>query len=96
MFSRSKPALHGHCGKVIHSAIVELFCSYQRTIVVTFVEETKAGYIRGSVNIPLSLFIDSGTKQMKSADAIRAVFKEAGVDLDTVSIVAMCGHGELC
>ena len=33
---------------------------------------------------------------MKPADAIRAVFKEAGVDLDTVSIVATCGHGELC
>ncbi|KAK2186263.1 hypothetical protein NP493_207g01043 [Ridgeia piscesae] len=59
----------------------------------TLIDETKSGYIKGSVNIPLSLFIDSGTKQMKPADAIRAVFKEAGVDLDTVSIVATCGHG---
>ena len=61
-----------------------------------FVEGIKSGHIRGAINIPQPLFIDSGTNQMKSADAIRAVFKEAGVDLDTVSIVASCGGGELC
>ena len=60
-----------------------------------FVEEIKRGHLKGAVNIPLSLLIDSDTKQMKSADAIRTVFKEAGVDLDTVSIVATCGCGEL-
>ena len=76
---------------------MELFGSYHITWFVSrFVEEIKRGHIKGAVNIPLSLFIDSGTKQMKSADVIRAVFKEAGVDLDTVSIVATCGRGELC
>ncbi|KAK2186258.1 hypothetical protein NP493_207g01015 [Ridgeia piscesae] len=55
--------------------------------------EIKSGHIKGAVNIPLPLLIDSGMKQMKSADVIREVFKEAGVDLDTVSIVASCGGG---
>ena len=83
------------CGKVINSAVVDVFVSYQITLSVSrFVEEIKRGHIKGAINVPLSLLIDSGTKQMKSADVIRAVFKEADVDLDTVSMVATCGCGE--
>jgi len=53
----------------------------------------QAGHIPGSLNLPFSAFMDPerhGT--WRDADAIRAVFAEAGVDLAR-PIVSSCGSG---
>ncbi|KAI0228199.1 3-mercaptopyruvate sulfurtransferase [Lamellibrachia satsuma] len=56
-------------------------------------QDIKPGHIKGSVSIPFTLLIDSNTKQMKSADAIGEVFRNAFVDLENTPIVATCGAG---
>ena len=59
----------------------------------TFVD-IKPGHVKGAVGIAFTELIDPDTKQMKSADAIREVFKSVGCDLDQKPVVAMCGSGE--
>ena len=61
--------------------------------VLPFVD-IKPGHIKGAVSIAFTELIDPDTKQMKSADAIREVFKSVGCDLDQKPVVAMCGSGE--
>ena len=60
---------------------------------LTFVD-IKPGHVKGAVSIAFTELIDPDTKQMKSADAIREVFKSVGCDLDQKPVVAMCGSGE--
>jgi len=54
-------------------------------------QECAAGHIPGSKNIPYGRFFEAdGT--WKQAEAIRAVFEDAGLDLDR-PLVATCGSG---
>jgi thiosulfate/3-mercaptopyruvate sulfurtransferase len=51
----------------------------------------RGGHIPGSMNVPFdTLFNDDGT--YKSADAIKAVFADAGIDL-AKPVIATCGSG---
>jgi len=52
----------------------------------------RSGHIPGSRNVPFDLVTDPATKQLKGAEALRAVFAEAGVPLDA-RIVTSCGSG---
>lgn len=52
----------------------------------------RRGHIPGSRNVPFDLVTDPATKQLKGAEALRAVFAEAGVPLDA-RIVTSCGSG---
>ena len=56
--------------------------------------DIKPGHIKGSISIPFTILIDPKTKQMKSADTIRELFKNYTGDLDDITVVAMCGSGE--
>ncbi|XP_065906813.1 thiosulfate sulfurtransferase-like isoform X1 [Dysidea avara] len=51
-----------------------------------------SGHMIGSYNIPYGKFLRSDTKTMKSAEELKIVFQEAGVDLDK-PVVASCGSG---
>lgn len=52
----------------------------------------RRGHIPGSRNLPFDRVTDPQTKQLKSADALRGLFAEAGVPLDA-KIVTSCGSG---
>ena len=52
----------------------------------------RQGHIPGSHNVPFDQVTDPQTKQLKSAEELRALFKGAGVTLDK-PIVASCGSG---
>lgn len=51
----------------------------------------KSGHITGSRSVPFATLLDE-TSKMKSPDALRVAFRNAGVDLDG-PIVASCGSG---
>jgi thiosulfate/3-mercaptopyruvate sulfurtransferase len=52
----------------------------------------RRGHIPGSRNLPFDLVTDPQTRQIKSAEALRHLFDQAGVRLDR-PIVASCGSG---
>jgi thiosulfate/3-mercaptopyruvate sulfurtransferase len=52
----------------------------------------RRGHIPGSRNLPFDLVTDPQTKQLKDAEALKALFAEAGVPLDAM-IVTSCGSG---
>lgn len=52
----------------------------------------RRGHIPGSRNVPFDLVTDPQTKQLKSPEALKQVFDEAGVPLDA-KIVTSCGSG---
>jgi thiosulfate/3-mercaptopyruvate sulfurtransferase len=52
----------------------------------------RRGHIPGSRNLPFDRVTDPRTRQLKSADELRALFEEALVSLDR-PIVASCGSG---
>lgn len=52
----------------------------------------RSGHIPGSHNLPYDRLTDPATKEIKSAEALTALFREAGVDLDR-PIVTSCGSG---
>lgn len=56
--------------------------------------DIKPGHIKGAISIPFTILIDPKTKQMKSADTIRELFKNYTGDLDDITVVGMCGSGE--
>lgn len=51
-----------------------------------------SGHMTGAFNTPFTDFINADSKTMKSADKLREVFQQAGVNLDK-PMVAMCGSG---
>ncbi len=52
----------------------------------------RSGHIPGSHNLPYDSLTDPETRQIKSAEALAALFREAGVALDQ-PIVTSCGSG---
>ena len=52
----------------------------------------RAGHIPGSLNVPLTALINPEDKTLKKGDALRAVFKDAGVNLDK-PLATTCGSG---
>src|SRR6516225_54812 len=52
----------------------------------------RSGHIPGSRNLPYELVTDPGTRQLKSADELTRVFRDAGVALDR-PVVTSCGSG---
>ena len=52
----------------------------------------RSGHIPGSRNLPYELVTDHDTRQLKSADELTRLFRDAGVVLDR-SIVTSCGSG---
>ncbi len=52
----------------------------------------RRGHIPGSRNLPFDQVTDATTKQLKSADELRRLFADAGVDLGR-PVVASCGSG---
>jgi len=52
----------------------------------------RSGHIPGSRNIPYELVTDPGSRQLKSADELTALFRDAGVALDR-PVVTSCGSG---
>jgi len=52
----------------------------------------RSGHIPGSRNLPYELLTDPGTRQLKSADELTRLFRDAGVALDR-PIVTSCGSG---
>lgn len=52
----------------------------------------RRGHIPGSRNVPFDLVTDPQTKQLKNAEALRAIFDEAGVP-PGAKIVTSCGSG---
>ncbi len=52
----------------------------------------RRGHIPGSRNVPFDLVTDPQTKQLKDAEALKALFAEAEVPLDA-KIVTSCGSG---
>ena len=52
----------------------------------------RSGHIPGSRNLPYELVTDPDTRQLKSADELTRLFRDAGVVLDR-SIVTSCGSG---
>ncbi|MBV9859038.1 MAG: 3-mercaptopyruvate sulfurtransferase [Alphaproteobacteria bacterium] len=52
----------------------------------------RCGHIPGSRNLPFDRVTDPQTRQMRSAEELRALFREAGVALDR-PVVASCGSG---
>jgi thiosulfate/3-mercaptopyruvate sulfurtransferase len=52
----------------------------------------RSGHIPGSRNIPYELVTDPGTRQLKSAEELDRLFRDAGVALDR-PIVTSCGSG---
>lgn len=54
-------------------------------------EGLRAGHIPGARNVPFGALLNDD-KTMKSPDAMRAVFQDAGVDVDT-PVITTCGSG---
>jgi thiosulfate/3-mercaptopyruvate sulfurtransferase len=52
----------------------------------------RSGHIPGSRNVPYELVTDPATRQLKSADELTRLFRDAGVALDR-PIVTSCGSG---
>lgn len=52
----------------------------------------KVGHIPGSLSVPYELFLNPHTKEVKGADDLRAIFKEAHVDLSK-PFISSCGGG---
>ena len=52
----------------------------------------RSGHIPGSCNVPYELVTDPRTRQLKSADELTQLFRDAGVALDR-PIVTSCGSG---
>src|SRR6516164_3508004 len=52
----------------------------------------RSGHIPGSRNVPYELVTDPRTRQLKSADELTKLFRDAGVALDR-PIVTSCGSG---
>jgi thiosulfate/3-mercaptopyruvate sulfurtransferase len=52
----------------------------------------RSGHIPGSRNVPYELVTDPSTRQLKSADELVRLFRDAGVALDR-PIVTSCGSG---
>lgn len=52
----------------------------------------RRGHIPGSRNLPFDRVTDPQTRQLRSAEALAGLFKEAGVPLDA-KIVTSCGSG---
>jgi thiosulfate/3-mercaptopyruvate sulfurtransferase len=52
----------------------------------------RRGHIPGSRNLPYERLTDPVTRQLRSGEAIEALFREAGIDLDR-PIVTSCGSG---
>ena len=52
----------------------------------------RSGHIPGSRNVPYELVTDPRTRQLKSADELTQLFRDAGVALDR-PIVTSCGSG---
>ena len=52
----------------------------------------RSGHIPGSRNVPYELLTDPGTRQLKSADELARLFRDAGVTLDR-QVVTSCGSG---
>ena len=52
----------------------------------------RSGHIPESRNLPYDRLTDPGTRQLKSAEALAALFQEAGVTFDR-PIVTSCGSG---
>ena len=52
----------------------------------------RGGHIPGSRSVPYAGLFDAGTGAMKSLDALRRIFEDAGVDM-TRPIVTTCGSG---
>jgi thiosulfate/3-mercaptopyruvate sulfurtransferase len=52
----------------------------------------RSGHIPGSRNVPYELVTDPRTRQLKSADELARLFRDAGVALDR-PIVTSCGSG---
>jgi thiosulfate/3-mercaptopyruvate sulfurtransferase len=52
----------------------------------------RSGHIPGSCNLPYELVTDLDTRQLKSADELTRLFRDAGVALDR-PVVTSCGSG---
>ena len=52
----------------------------------------RSGHIPGSRNLPYDQLTDPETRQIKSAEALTALFRDAGVALDR-PVVTSCGSG---
>jgi len=52
----------------------------------------RSGHIPGSLNVPLTSLLDPADKTLLQGDALRSVFKDAGVDLDK-PMATTCGSG---
>jgi thiosulfate/3-mercaptopyruvate sulfurtransferase len=52
----------------------------------------RSGHIPGSRNLPYELVTDPRTRQLKSADELARLFRDAGVALDR-PIITSCGSG---
>ncbi|MBV9828848.1 MAG: 3-mercaptopyruvate sulfurtransferase [Alphaproteobacteria bacterium] len=52
----------------------------------------RRGHIPGSLNLPFDLVTDPRTKQLHSAEELKRLFDEAGINLDR-PIVTSCGSG---
>ena len=52
----------------------------------------RSGHIPGSRNLPFDRVTDPSTRQLRDADSLRALFRDAGVSLDR-PIVTSCGSG---
>jgi thiosulfate/3-mercaptopyruvate sulfurtransferase len=52
----------------------------------------RSGHIPDSRNVPYELVTDPGTRQLKSADELTRLFRDAGVALDR-PVVTSCGSG---
>jgi len=52
----------------------------------------RSGHMPGSVNLPYSALVGAESGTMKSAEALRAAFEDAGVDLAR-PVVTSCGSG---
>jgi thiosulfate/3-mercaptopyruvate sulfurtransferase len=52
----------------------------------------RSGHIPGGRNVPYELVTDPGTRQLKSAEELTVLFRDAGVALDR-PVVTSCGSG---
>ena len=52
----------------------------------------RSGHIPGAINVPISSLLDPDTGMVKSADRLKQIFDEAGVDYDAPAITS-CGSG---
>ena len=52
----------------------------------------RSGHIPGAINVPISSLLDPETGMVKSADRLKQIFDEAGVNYDAPAITS-CGSG---